>query len=333
MKVAIHHRKGSFSEQWIKYCIENNIPYKIVNAYDSDIIAQLEEYDVFLWHHHHGKYQDVLFAKQLLSSLQIAGKNVFPDHNTGWHFDDKVGQKYLLESIGAPLIPSYVFYEEKEAIAWAKTTTYPTVFKLRGGAGATNVKLIRTYSDCKKTIKKAFSVGFSSFNRWNSLKDSYREFKKTKKVLPFIKSLVKFVLVPKNQEMLGKQKGYVYFQDFVPNNTYDIRLIVIGGKYVYGMKRMNRANDFRASGSSLFDYKNIPLDAVKLVLKTAQKLKLQAVAFDVIYADKRPVIIELSYGFGTKGSRNCPGYWDHNLQWHEESFNPMGWIIEDMIGK
>ncbi len=331
MKIAIHHREGSFSDSWISYCKENNIKYGIVNAYDSDIITQLEGYDAFLWHHHHGKYQDVLFAKQLLASLQTGGKKIYPDYQTTWHFDDKVGQKYLLESIGTPLVPSYVFYDKESAMKWAKTTTFPKVFKLRGGAGAVNVKLVKNLRGCIRVINKAFSSGFSPYNRLNSLKDAYRIFKKTKNPLALFKVLGKLVVTPKGLKMLGTQKGYVYFQDFIPNNNYDIRLIVIGGQYVYGMKRMNRDNDFRASGSSSFDYGNIPIDAVKLVLETAQRLKLQSAAFDIIYANKQPLIIELSYGFGTKGSSQCPGYWDKDLKWHEERFNPMDWIIGNVL--
>lgn len=49
MKIAIHHRKGSFSERWIEYCTEKDIPFKIVNAYDSDIVKQVEDCDVFMW--------------------------------------------------------------------------------------------------------------------------------------------------------------------------------------------------------------------------------------------------------------------------------------------
>ena len=109
MKIAIHHTPGTFSDRWISYCEEKGIPYKIVDAYSSDIVKQVEDCDAFMWHHHHANYKDALFAKQLLYSLQIAGKKVFPDFNTGWHFDDKVGQKYLLEAIGAPLVTSYVF--------------------------------------------------------------------------------------------------------------------------------------------------------------------------------------------------------------------------------
>ncbi|MEN6353037.1 MAG: hypothetical protein ABFD02_06235 [Bacteroidales bacterium] len=94
MKIAIHDSgKGSFSERWISYCKENNIDYKIVNAYNTNIVLELEDCDAFMWHHHHALYKDVLFARQLLYSLQISGKKVFPDFNTCWHFDDKLGQK------------------------------------------------------------------------------------------------------------------------------------------------------------------------------------------------------------------------------------------------
>src|SRR5690554_6479566 len=163
MKLAIHHRLGSFSERWIAYCEEKNIEYKIVNAFASDIIQQLSDCDELMWHHHHAQYKDVLAAKPILYALEHAGVKVFPDFKTGWHFDDKVAQKYILEAIGAPLVPSYVFYDEESAFIWANRTFYPKVFKLKGGAGAANVKLVRDQTQCKKLIARAFGKGFSQF--------------------------------------------------------------------------------------------------------------------------------------------------------------------------
>lgn len=132
MKIAIHKRDGSFSDGWISYCEKNNIDYKIVNAFDSDIVEQVKDCDAFMWHHRHAD-SDALFSKQLLYSLEIAGKKVFPNFNTTWHFDDKVGQKYLLESIGVPLVPSHAFYTKTEAKSYINKCNYPTIFKLRGG--------------------------------------------------------------------------------------------------------------------------------------------------------------------------------------------------------
>ena len=107
MKIAIHKSNG-FSDRWIEYCKNNSIDYKIVDCYENDIISQLDDCRALMWHHNHINYKHTLFAKSLLFSLEIAGVKVFPNFNTAWHFDDKVGQKYLLEAIGAPLVKSYV---------------------------------------------------------------------------------------------------------------------------------------------------------------------------------------------------------------------------------
>ena len=144
MRIAIHKSDVGYHPRWIAYCKKRNIPYKIVNCYSDDIIKQLENCDALLWHHSHSKPSDILFAKQLLFSIQQSGKVVFPDFNTGWHFDDKVAQKYLLETVGAPLVPTYVFYSKEDAIDWVEQHEFPKVFKLRGGAGSANVKLVKT---------------------------------------------------------------------------------------------------------------------------------------------------------------------------------------------
>ena len=165
MKIAFHIGSSDFNPRWIKYCIANNIPFKEVNCYDGDIIEQLSDCDILMWQHHQSHPKDILFAKQLLFALEQTGKIVFPDFNTAWHFDDKVGQKYLLEAVNGYLAPSWVFYEKDKALSWAKETSYPKVFKLRGGAGSQNVRLVRNKSEAYRLIKKAFGKGFNNFDR------------------------------------------------------------------------------------------------------------------------------------------------------------------------
>ncbi len=114
IKVAIHNRAGSFSERWIRFCEKNKIQVKLVDAYSSSITEDLKDVDIFFWHHSHSHHKDIIFAKSLLFSLEQTGTKVFPNFNTAWHFDDKIGQKYLLEAIDARLVPSYVFYHKSE---------------------------------------------------------------------------------------------------------------------------------------------------------------------------------------------------------------------------
>ncbi len=336
MKIAIH-KSGGFSDRWIEYCKKKHIDYKIVNAYDTDIVKQLTDCDAFMWHHYHADYRDVLFAKQLLYSLQMAGKVVFPDFNTGWHFDDKVGQKYLLEAIGAPLVPSYVFYTKKEALAWIGKTDFPKVFKLRGGAGAANVKLAHTKQEARKLVKKAFGKGFPQYSAIDNLKERWRKYRLGKTdVKDVLKGVVRFLYKPDFVKMHAPEKGYVYFQDFIPNNAFDIRICVVGDK-AFALKRLTRDGDFRASGSGniVYDKNQIDKQCVRIAFDVNRKIQSQSIAFDFVFDEnKQPLIVEISYGYAVKAYDLCEGYWTSDMQWHEGShFDFCGWMVEDVISK
>jgi glutathione synthase/RimK-type ligase-like ATP-grasp enzyme len=334
MKIAIHHSKGSFSDRWIEYCKQNNVPYKIVNCFDSDIIDQLKDCDALMWHHHQSVYKDVIVTKKLLFALEHAGIKVFPNFHTGWHFDDKVAQKYLLEAIDAPLVPSYVFYDKKQALNWAESTIYPKVWKLKGGAGAANVKLVRSKKDAIKLINTAFGKGFSQFNRLGNLKERYRKYKSGKdSLLGVAKGVGRLVIPTEFAKLQSRERGYAYFQEFVPNNSFDIRIIVIGDK-AFAIKRMTREDDFRASGSGniIFDKNQIDERCVQISFDVNNKLNCQSVAYDFIFDENNnPLIVEISYGFAMEAYDACPGYWDSSLQWHEGKFNPQGWMVEEVV--
>lgn len=334
MKIAIHHNPHSFSDRWIKYCEKEKIEYKVVNAFDSNIIEQLKGYDIFMWHHHHAQYKDVLTAKRILFALEHAGIKVFPDFRTGWHFDDKVAQKYLLEAIKAPLVPSYVFYDKKQALAWAKNTSYPKVFKLKGGAGATNVKLVMNQEEALKLIKKAFGSGISQFDRLGNLEERYYKYKSGQDTLLGVFKGIGRLVVPTNfSRNQPPEKGYVYFQDFLQGNDSDLRVIVIGNK-ACALKRFVRKNDFRASGSGLLDYKKESIDkrCVELAFKVNRKIKAQSISYDFAYdSDNNPLIIEISYGFPFSFCDPCPGYWDDQLKWNADKCTPQEWMVEDLI--
>lgn len=333
MKVAIHHRIGSFSDSWIDYCESNRIDYKIVNAFDSDIIEQVNSCDIFMWHHHHNEFKDVLTAKRILFSLEHAGVKVFPDFKTGWHFDDKVAQKYLLEAIDAPLVPSYIFYDKSEALNWLKNTTFPKVFKLKGGAGASNVKLVRNEKQGIKFVKRSFGKGFSQFDRLANFQDTCKKYLAGQvSLVMMIKAIARLFVVTEFAKMQSRERGYIYFQKFIPNNDYDVRVVVINSSVAAAEKRFVRAGDFRASGSGKFSYENIDLTIIKKAFEISKKLGLQVVAFDFIYDGNTPLVVELSYGFGVGGICNVPGYWDKDMKWHKGNFNPQGWIIDSLLG-
>lgn len=334
MKLAIHHRPGSYSNRWINYCKSHSVDYKIVNAFDSNIMEQLKDCDAFLWHYHHGIYEDVLVARKILFALEHAGVMVYPNFKTAWHFDDKVAQKYLLEAINAPMVPSYVFYDKKKALEWVDQTDFPKVFKLTGGAGSSNVRLVKTKNAARSVIKKAFGRGFSQFAKVGYLLDILKKYKANKATFKnVVGGFYHLVIPPRFARLLPREKGYVYFQEFVPNNEFDIRVIIVDNK-AFALKRLTRKGDFRASGSGaiIYDIGQIDKRCVETAFNVNQSLQSQSVAFDFVFeSDNRPLIVEISFGFSVLPYDKCEGFWDPQLDFHKESFNPQEWMIDSIL--
>lgn len=337
MKIAIHHQKDTFSEVWILYCEREKIPYKIVDCFDSDIISQLSDCDGLMWNWDLNSYKAALNARQIIRSLKLMGLKVYPDANTSWHYDDKVGQKYLLETINAPIVSSYVFYTKQEALNWIEKATFPKVFKLRAGAGSLNVRLVKTKSQAKHLTRKAFGKGFLNIGKIASYRERIWVLKRDRNLRSFInlvKGIARFFMPNELAKFSPNEIGYIYFQDFVPDNNYDTRIIIIGNRCI-GLRRFCRDGDFRASGSGIWDYnpEYVNKDAIKIAFEVAGKIKAQSLAFDFVIENQMPKIIEISYCFPLRANKNAPGYWDENLIWHDGKVNAEEYIIEDFIKK
>jgi glutathione synthase/RimK-type ligase-like ATP-grasp enzyme len=333
-KIALHVSELGFYNSWRSYCEKENIAFKTVNCYANDIIHQLKGCDALMWHHSQGNAKDLVIAKQILFALEHTGFKVFPNFKTNWHFDDKAGQKYLLERAGAALVPSNVFYDKLEALAWAEKSNFPKVFKLRGGAGSSNVKLANSKSEARSLINKAFGNGFANYDAYGSLKERFRKWRLGKtNAVDVLKGLVRFIHPPQSSKVAGRQVGYAYFQDFIPNNNSDTRIIVIGDK-AFALKRYTRKGDFRASGSGDFGYDKELFDerCVRIAFDLTRKLALQVGAFDFVFDEEnRPLVVEVSYGYVMEVYYPCPGYWDNDLHWHTGQFNHEGWMVDELV--
>lgn len=194
-------------------------------------------------------------------------------------------------------------------------------------------------SDAKSLIQKAFKQGFKPISKSHFLKESFLNLKTGKISLhSFLKSIYRFIKPLDKSFVDDPQKGYAYFQDFIPNNDFDIRLIVINQKRAFGLKRYNREGDFRASGSknskTLYNG-DLDIDVIKMAFDVSKKLQMDSIAFDIVFNENnKPLIIEISYAFVSKTSNGCLGYWDENLIWVEEKLvNYQHWMVENVIEK
>ena len=334
-KIGIYARPGSFSDRWIEYCQQKNIPYKTVDCHSSDIIEELADCSFLMWNWSQTYAEDMLIARGLIKAVESMGIRVFPNSETCWHFDDKVTQKYLMEALGIPMVKSYVFLDRTKALAWAEKTEYPKIFKLRGGAGSSNVFLVNDINKAKKFINKAFTTGFPAVSRWNALSERWWRFRRDKTFVSFFNiSRGVFRVLVRNPilKRLPVQKNYAYFQDFIPDNDSDIRVIVIGDR-AFGIKRMVRDGDFRASGSGKLQYEpeQISPKCIRMAFDLAKEVRSQSLALDFVFSDGDPLIVEISYAFPSDFCLPCPGYWKSDMTWVEGSFHPQDFMVDDLI--
>jgi len=337
LRIAVHPEKNSFSANWIRFFKRRGVAYKLVDCCQSDILAQLDDCQGLMWHWHHWDPRAVQFARALSFALEAAGKKMFPNATAAWHFDDKVAQKYLLESLGLPMIPTWVFYSKNQAVRWLETAEFPLVFKLRRGSGSINVFLLRTRNEALRAVKKSFGRGYSVVNRAAFLQDKVRHFRKRRSFVN-LKTMLRGIgrlLVPwPIERILGPERGYAYFQKFLPGNDFDVRVVVIGGR-AFALRRFVRENDFRASGSGNIDYNQEAID--KRCIMTSQKASkltgMQCCSYDYIFNGRgEPLIVEMSYGFPV-GSflDDCPGYWTESLEWVQGPFDAQAFMAEDFL--
>ena len=311
----------------------NGIPFVRLHADCPGFLEQVKECDLFImrWGHYDSDSQ------QALAVLPVGegelGVRCFPDMRTCWHYDDKIRQCILLSARDIPIVPSKIFWDRNRAIEWAKNADYPQVFKLTGGAGSTGVVKVNDSQDAIRLIGRMFGRGifqegflhkdnlrFRFFSPWRELRRKAGDMRRKLRGLdcsPWWK----------------RQKNYALFQQFLPGNQFDTRVNVIGGR-AFAFRRMVRPGDWRASGSGRIDHEPSEIDmrCVKIAQETSHKMGFYCMAYDFVSdSSGQPLICEISYTFQARAVRDCPGWWDSALTWHEGHRWPEYLHLSDLL--
>ena len=317
-------------EQWLE---NNGIPWERIDCYHYGIIDQLSNYSALIWHYSNFVNADLMEAQHILDIASEMGLTVFPNHSTGWHFDDKIAEMYALQAAKAPIPNSWVFYELQACLKWLENDAkYPLVAKLRRGSGASNVKLLHSFSEAKKYAKRMFSSGYQpapsvmykTYSKVQSVR-SASDFKNRFKKIP------NFLKAHRFGKGMPIEKGYCYFQEFIENEGYDLKVAIVNGKCC-AVTRGTRKGDFRASGGGDVYFKRelVTEQIILSAFAAAKNLKMQAVGFDYV-VDKKTgegKIIEMCFGNGVaKETLAVGGYWDESLTWHDKPLN----VIDEVM--
>ncbi|MBN1154079.1 hypothetical protein JXB12_04080 [candidate division KSB1 bacterium] len=219
-------------------------------------------YDAFIWRAKHNPEIKNLARRFIYLFDQILRVPTYPNWHSYWHYDDKIAQYYLFQKYDVPTIPTHIFFQKDEAMEFTRHAEYPMIYKSAHGAGSSNVGLLKSKHQARRYINKIFGGG----------------------VRTYFKSEI--------------QKGYVYLQDFLPDNEGDYR-VVCDNRLAYGFFRRNRKNKPFASGSSLKEYIDIPEQVLDVAFDANRKMGFDIMSYDLLRnRDGRWVITEISAVFG-----------------------------------
>ncbi|MCK5133665.1 MAG: hypothetical protein KAR40_16110 [Candidatus Sabulitectum sp.] len=338
IKIAVQKDSGSYWKSWEKRIIDSGHECVLLDLRKSSEFDKALRFDGVMWHIDM-KPSMQSAASSVLSSLEIgARKPVFPNLETRWHFDNKVSQAYLFKQMGIVTPETNIFWNEEDAMHWVHNQCeFPVVAKLKRGAGSTAVYILRNQQDAERYTRRMFSLKGISGEAGGAKRSPYRIWRDFARnsVLHLPRPILQEFLKqrPRLREIWPNERGYAYFQEFMPANDFDTRITVIGNR-AFAFRRFNRDGDFRASGSGKIDYsvKGINMEMVRIAHNISLQNNFQSMAYDfLIDKEGKPTIVEISYAYQSKAVFDCPGHWDRELNWIDGHVLPEAAHVEDFI--
>jgi glutathione synthase/RimK-type ligase-like ATP-grasp enzyme len=322
--------RQSYSDRWFELAAAEGIETRRVDLYRPDPLAQLAGCDALMWRFGYNTPERP-FAKRLVQAVEHGlGIPVFPSTRSAWHFEDKIAQHYLLDAAAIPMPRTWVFWDRSTAEAFCEAAAYPLVLKLSSGYRASNVRLLHTKEDARYWVRQLFGAGVYDLGK-PVAGFAGRMWGRSRATLK--------TLLGRGADRNELQRGYLYLQEFLPGNEFDTRVTVIGDR-AFAYRRLNRPNDFRASGSGrpVWDAADIDQQFVRLAFQVAQRLGTQSVAIDGLKRGNDHLIGEISYTYVSWMVRECPGHWrlqgapeSGRLEWVAGQMAPDDAIFQDFV--
>lgn len=322
------HQRFVDSLEQVK-CSLPNLHFEIIDIDCHDWIDVCLGYDAILYKpgvlgveaSQHYK-EKVFFIEKHLNKL------VFPNYQTVWHYESKIAQSYLFSHYSIQSPNTFVSFDYHDASLFVKSARLPIVFKESYGAGGSKVKLFKDRLQLQKVVKQRFASQL------------WKESKRLRNKAKYIFLLSRSWFWRKIFDAFTSKSPYVntiYLQELAPKNTRDLRITVIGGKYAYAFWRLNRKNDFRASGSGFIDYTSeIPDSPVLYCIEKSKEFGFDSMAYDLVYKGNEFEIIEMSCTYSDTALFHAPGYWyaEHGeLQWVPGNYWPQSVWIRALLEK
>lgn len=296
-------REREYYPKYERFLKNNNIAYEYYNPLLSNWMEEAKRFDLIVWHTNSDPSTQEI-AEGKIYILEQMGKTCLPSYDEVWSYENKIRANYLYELHNLPSIPTFISHSKSETLDYLAKAKFPIISKISTGSASYGVDKIDNLNEAKKLVDQVFSY---------KGKETY----------------FKYI----------NQKDYVYFQDFIEDATYDLRVMCIG-EDLFGYYRYPNKGDFRASGAGNYQKKEIPVEALELAYQVYKAFCSNFLATDFVYSEKTKqfLIIESSVFIGIDSCEqlsidNVPGKYTRKAKNEYDFVEGKFWVQELTLKK
>jgi hypothetical protein len=265
---------------WIKACekFKDEIEFRITDLISDKWLEEIrkEPFDILLAKP--GGFTasfKQLYDERIFILWHELGYRIFPSSQEIFIYENKRFLSYWLSAKGIPHPSTHVFYNQKEAISYIKSSKIPLVAKTSIGASGSGVLFLNSYSAALKYISRSFSKQGAPKRSGPNL--AKREWLKRGMHYLFTPGDIKKKISIYKANKADVQRGFVIFQEYIPHN-FEWRAVRIGDSF-FAHKKLKVGD--KASGTLLKVYDNPPLDLFDFVKNITDKYDFYSLAIDI----------------------------------------------------
>jgi glutathione synthase/RimK-type ligase-like ATP-grasp enzyme len=290
---------------WIKACDEyrDRVSYQIVDITTNNWLKKITDanFDYILTR---APGNSSLFKQLYDERLYIISKvlqlPIYPTYDENLIYENKRLLSYWLKAKKIKHPNTYVFYDKKEANKFAEECKFPIVAKTNIGASGSGVKIIKSRSELKVYITRAFN-GKGIRRRWwpnttkkNLLHRAINKMKDPQKSVKYYSDKYKF-------SKMDNQKYFILLQEFIEFES-EWRCVIIGDSY-FGHRKEKLGALTSGGGGIIWDCPSEKL--LNFLKKLKEDGNLVASSLDIIETSKNEFfVIEIQSFFGYIDSQN-----------------------------
>lgn len=255
-KIVILHAKNQFFGQTRKPWVSMDLQKIISLLKESGFQVQHYEYqevvnnnivikDSIIFYSFSQRENVREYIKDLIHHLSTFNNFLIPSYDLLLCHENKGYQELYKQRLGITSL-GFKYYEDQAAINYANTK-FPLVLKKVDGSNGKNVYLVNNKQELKNKIKLFEHI--DKITEADLFRRKYLRGKKDYKQYPNYSNRTDY---KEYKDYVTERDNFV-LQEFVPNLEYDYRVLVIYDKY-FVTRRLNKENDFRASGAKRYDF-------------------------------------------------------------------------------